>query len=338
MYTSANPLPITVIIDKSREESIRNEGREKAWYRIYSDGSGQNGKAGAAAILMEGDNPLPTRTLCYHLGLLSRHTTYEAEAVGAILATHLIKLIPASVTEENEIIHYVDNQSIIKALQAHKGKTGQYLIENYRKHAQSITQNTNNSITLRWISAHSGVPGNEAVDEEAKRAVEGESSSNELLPRFLRRTLPASKATIKQAKAEEIKRRWNENWVSSPRHDHMKKVDPSHPYRKFRQRRDNLSRSQGSILTQVRCGHILLNTYLKRIGKRENDYCDWCRKNFRTHTPETVNHYILDCQEHKWARAKMNHKLGRSNAYELAKIFNSEKGLKALLNYINDTK
>lgn len=337
-YTSADPLPVTVIIDNSRKDSIRNEEQEKARYKIYSDGSGQNGQAGAAAVLMEWDNPTPSKILRYHLGPLSRHTTYEAEAVGAILATHLMKSIPATKDGENRIVHYADNQSIIKALRARKGKTGQYLIENYRKHTQSITQDGKCEITLRWISAHSGVPGNEAVDEAAKQAAEGDSSDKDLLPRFLRRSLPASKAAIKQAKTEEIKRSWSANWSKSPRYERMKKIDPSHPYRKFRQRRDNLSRAQGSILTQIRCGHIPLNTYLKKIGKRANDYCNWCRKNLRIRTPETVNHFILDCQEHKWARAEMNHKLGRSNSYELAKILNTEKGIKALLNFINDTK
>lgn len=90
-----------------------------ATYKIYSDGLGQNGQAGAAAVLMIGDDKTLAKTLRYHLGPLTQHTTYEAEAVGAVLATHLMKSIlaqPNKTGDESGITHYADNQSIIKAL------------------------------------------------------------------------------------------------------------------------------------------------------------------------------------------------------------------------------
>ncbi len=339
-HTSADPLPIRTLIADTREKSIQDEQEDKARYKIYSDGSGQDDQAGAAAVLMVEDNPTPVRILRYHLGPTSRHTTYEAEAVGAILAAHIIKslLDDTQDNEATEVTHYADNQSIIKALQARKGKTGQYLIENYRKHTQNITQESKHKITLRWISAHSGVPGNEAVDEAAKEAAAGESSDQHLLPKFLRRKLPASKAALKQAKTEETKIKWNMEWRKSPRFERMKRIDPNHPYNKFRKRRDNLTRNQGSILVQIRSGHIPVNTYLKKIGKREDDRCEWCWKNLCRHTPDTVNHLILDCPEHHWARDEIKHKLGRSNSYDLAKLFQTEKGMKALLSFLDDTR
>jgi ribonuclease HI len=41
------------------------------------------------------------------------------------------------------------------------------------------------TMELWWISGHSGVVGNELVDEEAKRGSQGDSSEARLLPPFL---------------------------------------------------------------------------------------------------------------------------------------------------------
>ncbi|EDR00811.1 uncharacterized protein LACBIDRAFT_313006 [Laccaria bicolor S238N-H82] len=51
--------------------------------------------------------------------------------------------------------------------------------------------------TLRWVAVHKGVTGNERVDKEAKRAAQGDSSTQEELPPILRKHLPYSASAVK---------------------------------------------------------------------------------------------------------------------------------------------
>ena len=67
-------------IAASREESKEADLADNATLQVYTDGSGQDGMAGATAVLFKGGNIIGT--LCYHLGSLEQHTTFKAELVG----------------------------------------------------------------------------------------------------------------------------------------------------------------------------------------------------------------------------------------------------------------
>jgi hypothetical protein len=59
-------------------------------------------------------------------------------------------------------------------------------------------------MVIRWSAGHIGILGNEAADEQAKRAVRGDTSEANLLPKSLKtrshtpKMLPISKSAIKQ--------------------------------------------------------------------------------------------------------------------------------------------
>jgi hypothetical protein len=116
----------TTITDTSREESIRQEKADIAYFRVYSDGSGFNGGIGAAAILYRKGRATPLRKLKFFLGPPTKHNTYEAEAIGAILAMHLINNVPSTVGKKVSL--YIDNQSILSSLRGTKATSGQHLI------------------------------------------------------------------------------------------------------------------------------------------------------------------------------------------------------------------
>jgi ribonuclease HI len=111
---------------------------------------------------------------------------YEAEIVGGVLAAQLMKEI-TNTNPGTEVTHYMDSQSVIKALTSRKGKTRQYLIDSYRRQVTSIHEMKGLKIALRWISAHLEVAGNEAVDEAAKEVAAGRSSERKELPVILRK-------------------------------------------------------------------------------------------------------------------------------------------------------
>ena len=72
----------------TREESKDKDAMDMADLRAYSDGSGIDGMAGTAAIVFR--NGQEVKSICYLLGPLTCHTTYEAEVVGVLLALELI--------------------------------------------------------------------------------------------------------------------------------------------------------------------------------------------------------------------------------------------------------
>ena len=132
----------------------------------------------------------PVKTLCFHLGSLKKHTTYEGEAVGSILTAWMLQNQPE--VGKAAITSYLDSQAFIKVTGARKSGPGQYLVLEYMRLTEIMSDSTDAlnvagtaKFALKWIAVHKGVIGNERVDEEAKRAAQGESSLPEELPPIL---------------------------------------------------------------------------------------------------------------------------------------------------------
>ncbi|KAG2137502.1 hypothetical protein DEU56DRAFT_711536, partial [Suillus clintonianus] len=80
------------------------------------------------------------------------------------------------------------------------------------------------------LSGHDGVPGNEEVDEEAKRVAKDKrnTSNRNKLPPFLRKdALPCSISALKQAQRTESAARWARMWTKSPRYQRATALDPN---------------------------------------------------------------------------------------------------------------
>jgi len=163
---------------------------------------------------------------------------------------------------------------------------------------------------LKWIAVHKGVIGNKRVDEEAKRAAQGESSLSEELPPILHKHLPLSAAAVKQEHMEVQKKRWKEEWKVSPCYTRFQHIDKAFPFNKFWSISSKLSRSQSSLLIQIQTGHIPLNSYLYRIKKSGTRQCDACWGANRLTITETVIHYLFECQAYATERYDMDRVLG----------------------------
>lgn len=114
-------------IDGDKEAAIERARQDTAEVKIYTDGSGHSGGIGAAAILTRAGQP--PRTLRYHLGHNTQHVVYEGEIVGLLLGAELLR------TEKDKFgsaSFGVDNQAAIRALNAHRPRTGHSLVELYR--------------------------------------------------------------------------------------------------------------------------------------------------------------------------------------------------------------
>jgi len=205
---------IRVSIAKSREDAITEERDIDEGTKIFTDGSGHDGHAGAAAVLLRAAGQ--HKALRYHLGELTLHTVYESELVGLLLAAELIRRNP-SIPEPFHI--FLDNQAAIQAPTSVVTRMGQQL-------AQAIylalckprrPGRLPPEIHLHWIAGHEGVLGNELADEQAKRAASGESSQYNHLPVLLRKALPPNPVALRQEHYKQLKKRWKANWHASPR-------------------------------------------------------------------------------------------------------------------------
>ena len=320
-------------IDISREESIKFESKDNADYKIFSDGSGHENGIGAAAILYERNRTRPVRSLQVYLGTPDKHNTYEAEAVGAILALWLIRTTPDLLGKKVTV--YIDNQSIILAITTPKATSGQHLLNSLR-----LLANENGSkLTIRWISSHSKVKGNEDADSMAKGAAEGRSSARITLPHMLRNPLPTSASAFKQEFNAKTKQKWRAIWEASPRKPRVAQFGGSFPFSEFTNRLHLLTRKQTSLILQLRCGHIPLNVYLHRINKSETDRCQKCDADqlLGNTPPETVNHFLFDCPAHAVARDEFTTKMGIIN-FSLSDVMSDTDRMKDLVTYINRTR
>jgi ribonuclease HI len=327
--------PFIVNIPESREASMESECTDEAELKIFIDGSGLDGKAGAAAVMYRKGRENPEKVLRYHLGTLDRHTNYEAEAVGLLLALwllrnqHIVGRIPISI--------YVDSQALLRAIKTAAPRPGQHLIKAILQLAGQLNRSENRTmLQIKWISSHSGVNGNERADEEAKRAAQGESSPLHLLPPLLRNSLPYSATAMKQDRLKALKAEWQENWKASPRYRKVSRFDEVLPMKTFVKCRDNLSRAQASILFQLRTEHIPLNKYLHRIKRSETDKCPSCLQIPGQLRKETVQHLLFECRAYRTQRHQLERKLGR-NARDLKTIFRNKEHTKALLQFVSQT-
>jgi hypothetical protein len=208
------------------------------------------------------------------------------------------------------------------------------LIENFASEAN----NSQARITLKWISGHSGVRGNERADDLAKEAAAGRASGRADLPRILQRTLPASASAVKQEYMRHLRDMWTLDWTTSPRRERMERMDDNFPFDSYRKRQYGLSRTHASLLLQVRSGHLPLNPYLHRIGKSETKRCLSCSDAQGGNAPaESTKHFIYDCRAYATQREKMIKDIGATNL-AIKDIMLEPKRMRALAWYMVATR
>jgi ribonuclease HI len=278
---------VKTTISKTREESVTAEENDTPDFKIFTDGSGYNGRTGAAAILFKKGTPQAIRSLTYHLGDLAEHSILEAELVGILLAAWLLRTTPGSARFSFSI--YTDSQTSIRFLGKRYTGSSSYIIDAFRNMVDT-------PFKVNWISGHSDVRGNMKADDLAILAAQGRSSPAADLPPLLRKPLPLNADAEKRIYDHEIRAMWKENWLKSPRRPRMEKIDKSFPFTNFRKLLRGHSRAQSSLLIQIRSGHIPLNAHLYKLNCVDSDKCQACHTRRGTiPTRETITHFLFDC-------------------------------------------
>ena len=187
---SAGQIPcFKTSIPASREQFIEEEDQDKSDFKVFSDSSGQEGGAGAAAVIYRKGRSQPLGHLKVYLGLLASHNTYEGEVVGGLLGCYLIQNIPG--TNFKTVSLYIDNQAIIKASVRPKASSGQYLV-------QALTNMANNlSAQMSWLRKQLLV--------EPAAVLTSHYYSGKSYPRAHQ---PSSKSTLKNSRGAGIAYGW----------------------------------------------------------------------------------------------------------------------------------
>jgi len=225
-----------------------------------------------------------------------------------------------------------DNQATILALNNRKQQPGSYLHNEANKMMGKIKRKWPTvDITLRWIPGHEGLEGNEKADEEAKEATKGRHKNKGAEFGILGKGLPASKSAVLRKFKEKAKTKYQQSFRGKPRYERMSKFEPKAPSSEFRNASKTLKRAEVSIMTQLRTGHVPLQSYLHRFKLEESPICPSCRKE-----PETVTHYLKFCESHKEARREMRRELGRDVEVGL-ELLGGKKHIRTILRYVKRT-
>lgn len=286
---------IKMVIEEEAEAKRREE-EDEGDVQVYTDGSGIEGKIGAAAVLFRDETP--RGAMRFQLGADTANTVYEGEAVGALMGLKLIE------QEDNVRVAsmFIDNQAAITATSLIKPAPGHYIMDALHDELRLTRRKYRNlKLTVLWIPSHIGIEGNEMADAQAKKAAAGQNSRREKLPTLIQNPLPRSKSAVKQRCYAKLKVAATKILTNSPQFQRMKRTTSDKaPSQKYCELLKKLPRKHGSILTQLRIGHIPLAAYLHHISKADSPMCPCCHQE-----PETIAHYLLQCPAHQNARNRL---------------------------------
>ena len=295
--------PIETEILPTKEAALHAEKEREANVKVYSDGSGQDGHIGAAAVLVYGHRE--PKVARHYLGPDTKHTVYEGECVGQLLALGLIQQMNANLSHADTAF-MVDNQSSIRAHHSRRPRPGSHIINAIHNSYQK-TCDKHNGITIQvhWIPSHKGIRFSDIVDREAKKATKGAQHNHNNRISILRRPLPISRSAKRQHLKTNTRKQYTRQFRKLPQFRKIENIDPSTPSNKFRKMTTTLSRRQKSILIQLRTGHIPLQAYLHHIGKAETPICQQCHEE-----EETVSHYVRRCCAYREQRRELRRSMG----------------------------
>jgi ribonuclease HI len=323
----------TTQVPPSKEDAKELDKRiENTGVRIYSDGSGYRGRIGASAVLYE--NGVRKKTVKYSLGPDTEYTVFEGEAIGALMGIHLANQSTLARSGTVPVSISLDNQALIASLNNQKPRPSHTIIDWIHDAVEGANEDVAEALEFIWVPGHRGSRGNEAADEAAKKAAEGETSSRKDLPKNIRKLkeIPVSSAAVKQRLTKDMDRDWTRDWIKSPRYRRFRRFEKKNRGSRYEKLAGRLRRNQMSALTQLRTNHIPLNFYLHRIKRAESADCPHCPGMI-----EDVDHLLFTCNNYAHARQALRDKLGRK-ASSSRHLLSTEEGTKSLMRYLQQTK
>ncbi|KAJ5111870.1 reverse transcriptase [Penicillium alfredii] len=277
---------------ESHEQIMLKVSKERP-LMIYTDGSGIEGRMGAAVVVDLEDHVAHSQ-----MGDDNTTTVYAAElrAIEMALESVIDSTEPWAAQAKNGLAIFADSQAALKALRRPRMPSGQiYLIGCLDLIRQLVERGIQTE--LRWIPAHQEVLGNETVDQHAKDAAQKPDNPQNPPNRYIRLA-----AATKRRFRQEAKFEWERAWASEKTSRPTRRLIET-PSKKTLEYWSGLRKATASILMQLRTGRIGLGAYLARINRRDSARCDCDLGN------QTVAHVLLECPLHIEERVRMRNAL-----------------------------
>ena len=115
------------------------------------------------------------------MGLDTESTVYATELQGISLALQIAQEYASRNGARRDVAIYTDNQAAVWSIAKAEGRSGAYILADIARQVREL-QDNGRTVTVRWIPAHVGIPGNEAVDKAAKEATGWREDSRRSLP------------------------------------------------------------------------------------------------------------------------------------------------------------
>lgn len=169
-------------------------------------------------------------------------------------------------------------------------------------------------VTLVWIPAHVGIPGNEKADQLAKAATNKKEIEVEMCP---------SLKDAKRHAASSLIPIWQERWASTTSsrfyHSIEDRVSMASKYQ-------DVSRRKEILISRFRLGKIALNHFLFSMGVRTDGKCGTCPSE-----DETPTHFLLECPAQHVMRERI---LKRIHTLKLREVLSNPASTELLYDWV----
>ena len=282
---------------------------------IYTDGSGHNGRIGAAIY-----SPTTRVTKGEYLGTDDTHNVYAAELTAIQMA---VALFEEKTDEYTNAYVFTDNQSAIQAVDSPMRQSGQYIIKEILDTIDRIHEaKPTCTIHIEWVPGHKNVEGNERADQAAKAA-----ATSCTTPPTTRMKSAQNRSIQSMAKTK-----WETEWKTGRENARRLRNMSQHPdtttgptlYGALQQRKHVV------LITRLRTGHCHLNEYLYRFNKIETPECE-CGAG-----KETVDHFLLNCELYDEERDELRRRVG-VQGMRSSVLLGDNKIIKNTVEYIEKT-
>jgi hypothetical protein len=211
---------------------------------------------------------------------------YAGEVYGIVMALEMIRdsgrICPAHI--------YSDNQAGITALNDPTTTTAQALHRTLHETLCSVIC----PVTIHWIPARTGIPGNEATDTAAKTATGWrlKDRGGDKAPEPPEHLRGIQMAPLINRLEQATLNRWKENWKAAKHGRSLRRLTTEPAKNNIRLYR-GLSIPKGALIVQMKTGKIAPRKYLhsRRVPNVDDPYCDRCSMR----APQTVGHILLIC-------------------------------------------
>ena len=315
LYTHrAKSLFSTVIGNKQdlNEHLIDSRPAQETGIFCFTDGSKQEADAGCGYVVT---GPRSVEHGCRNLG---RNTTVFQAEISAI--SDAAELLTGNAITNKDITFHIDSQAAIKALDKYETKS--ILVKECKMKLNDLAQE--NSVTLSWIPAHVGHPGNEAADKKAK-----EGTTSEFLQDLPPIPVPLSvvKQEIYRWELRAHRKTWRRKTTGAGATCRQTKMFLPEPDPGYWKKLQKFNRKNLKILTQMITGHSVLKYHLWKMKIEPDPMCEQCQDG-----DETVEHFICECEAFGFTR---QHTFGH---HFLKKEDLCSLDYDVLLKYVNATK